>query len=153
MAKLTVNELSGDFTHVLTLSAQDIVNASTNQTIWGQIPAGGAVDVAFAVESVALVGASDITLEVGTGTDDDTLIDSFDIDANAGATVYNTGTDFIQGAGIQQLKQELLLLLVLVVLLQPTLSISSVVQLLTSLLVKLSLVFVYSTQCASLQAN
>ena len=99
MAKLTVNELSGDFTHVLTLSAQDIVNASTNQTIWGQIPAGGAVDVAFAVESVALVGASDITLEVGTGTDDDTLIDSFDIDANAGATVYNTGTDFVQSAG------------------------------------------------------
>jgi hypothetical protein len=99
MAKLTVNESTGDFTHVLTLSAEDIVSASTNQTIWGQIPAGGAVDVAFAVESVALVGASDITLEVGTGTDDDTLIDSFDLDANAGATVYNTGTDFIQGAG------------------------------------------------------
>ena len=60
---------------------------------------GGAVDVAFAVESVALVGASDITLEVGTGTNDDTLIDSFDIDANAGATAYNTGTDFIQANG------------------------------------------------------
>ena len=131
MSKLTVNELSGDFTHVLTLSAQDIVNASTNQTVWGQIPAGGAVDVAFAVESVALVGASDITLEVGTGTDDDTLIDSFDIDANAGATAYNTGTDFIQSNGDTTVKQELLLLLVLVVLLQPILSISSVVQLLT----------------------
>ena len=99
MAKLTVNESIGDFTHVLTLSAQDIVNSSTNQTVWGQIPAGGAVDVAFAVESVALVGASDITLEVGTGTDDDTLIASFDVDANAGATVYNTGTDFVQSAG------------------------------------------------------
>lgn len=98
MAKLTVNEANGDFTHVLVLSAQDIVNASTNQTVWGQIPGGGAVDVAFAVESVALVGASDITLEVGTGTDDDTLIDSFDIDANAGATVYNSGTDFVKGA-------------------------------------------------------
>ena len=60
---------------------------------------GGAVDVAFAVESVALVGATDITLEVGTGTDDDTLIDGFDIDANAGATAYNTGTDFIQANG------------------------------------------------------
>jgi hypothetical protein len=99
MPKLTVNETSGDFTHVLTLSAQDIVNSSTNRTVWGQIPGGGAVDVAFAVESVALVGASDITLEVGTGVDDDTLIDSFDIDANAGATAYNTGTDFIQSAG------------------------------------------------------
>jgi len=99
MSKLTVNEANGDFTHVLRLSAQDIVDSSTNQTIWGSIPAGGAVDVAFAVESVALVGATDITLEVGTGTDDDTLIASFDVDANAGATVYNTGTDFVQGAG------------------------------------------------------
>ena len=77
MSKLTVNEANGDFTHVLRLSAQDIVDSSTNQTIWGQIPAGGAVDVAFAVESVALEGATDITLEVGTGTDDDTLIASF----------------------------------------------------------------------------
>ena len=99
MSKLTVNESAGDFTHVLVLTAKDIVNSGGSQTVWGQIPAGGAVDVAFAVESVALVGASDITLEVGTGTDDDTLIDSFDIDANAGASVYNTGTDFIQGAG------------------------------------------------------
>ena len=153
MAKLTVNESTGDFTHVLTLSAEDIVSASTNQTIWGQIPAGGAVDVAFAVESVALVGASDITLEVGTGTDDDTLIDSFDLDANAGATLYNTGTDFIQGAGTTTSKAGADPVAVLVVLLQPTLSTSLVVQLLTSLLVKLSLVFVYSTQCASLQAN
>jgi hypothetical protein len=99
MSKLTINESSGDFTHVLVLTAQDIVNSGGSQTVWGQIPAGGAVDVAFAVESVALVGASDITLEVGTGTDDDTLIASVDIDANAGASVYNTGTDFVQGAG------------------------------------------------------
>jgi hypothetical protein len=49
--------------------------------------------------SVALVGATDITLEVGTGTDDDTLIASFDVDGNNGATVYNTGTDFVQSAG------------------------------------------------------
>tara|TARA_R100001163_G_scaffold52777_1_gene40115 strand:+ start:240 stop:698 length:459 start_codon:yes stop_codon:yes gene_type:complete len=99
MSKLTINEANGDFTHVLRLSAQDIVDSSTNQTIWGSIPGGGAVDVAFAVESVALVGATDITLEVGTGTDDDTLIASFDVDGNNGATVYNTGTDFVQGAG------------------------------------------------------
>ena len=99
MSKLTINEANGDFTHVLVLTAQDIVNSGGSQTVWGQIPAGGAVDVAFAVESVALVGASDITLEVGMGTDDDLLIDSFDIDANAGATVYNTGESFVQSAG------------------------------------------------------
>jgi|TARA_R100000084_G_C4629447_1_gene137562 hypothetical protein len=99
MAELSNNESVGDFTHVLRLSTQDIIDASTNRTVWGQIPGGGAVDVAFAVESVALAGATDITLEVGTGTDDDTLIASFDVDGNNGATVYNTGTDFVQGAG------------------------------------------------------
>lgn len=99
MSKLTVNEANGDFTHVLVLSAQDIINAGTSQTIWGQIPAGGAVDVAFAVESVAIEGATDITLEVGTGTDDDTLIASFDVDGNNGATKYNTGTSLAQSAG------------------------------------------------------
>ena len=99
MSKLTINEANGDFTHVLVLTAQDIVNSGGSQTVWGQIPAGGAVDVAFAVESVALAGATDITLEVGTGTDDDKLIASFDVDGNNGATVYNTGTDFAQSAG------------------------------------------------------
>lgn len=99
MGELSNNESVGDFTHVLRLSTQDIIDASTNRTVWGQIPGGGAVDVAFAVESVALAGATDITLEVGTGTDDDTLIASFDVDGNNGATVYNTGTDFVQSAG------------------------------------------------------
>ena len=70
MAELSNNESVGDFTHVLRLSTQDIIDASTNRTVWGQIPGGGAVDVAFAVESIALAGATDITLEVGTGTDD-----------------------------------------------------------------------------------
>ncbi len=98
MAKLTVNEASGDFTHVIVLNAEDIKAASTNQTVWGQIPAGGAIDVACAVESVALEGATDITLEVGTGTDDDALIASFDVDGNNGTTVYNTGTAFKLGS-------------------------------------------------------
>jgi hypothetical protein len=99
MSKLTVNEANGDFTHVLVLTAQDIVNSAGAQTVWGKIPAGGAVDVAFAVESVAIEGATDITLEVGTGTDDDTLIASFDVDGNNGATKYNTGTSLAQSAG------------------------------------------------------
>ena len=47
MSKLTINESSGDFTHVLVLTAQDIVNSGGSQTVWGQIPAGGAVDVAL----------------------------------------------------------------------------------------------------------
>ena len=85
MAKLTVNEASGDFTHVLVLTAQDIIESGNSQTIWESIPVGGAVDVACAVESVAITGATDLTLEVGTGTDDDTLIDSFDVDGTDGS--------------------------------------------------------------------
>ena len=104
MSKLTVNEANGDFTHVLVLSKQDIIDSGTSRTIWGQIPAGGAVDVAFAVESVAIAGATDITLEVGTGTDDDTLIASFDVDGNNGATKYNTGTSLAQSAGNSTVK-------------------------------------------------
>jgi hypothetical protein len=99
MAKLTVNEASGDFTHVLVLTAQDIIESGNSQTIWGSIPVGGAVDVACAVESVAITGATDLTLEVGTGTDDDTLIDSFDVDGTDGTPKYNTGTSFVQASG------------------------------------------------------
>jgi hypothetical protein len=99
MSKLTVNEANGDFTHVLVLSTQDIIDSGTAETVWGQIPAGGAVDVAFAVESVAIAGATDITLKVGTGSDDDTLIAAFDVDGNNGATKYNTGTALAQSAG------------------------------------------------------
>lgn len=104
MSKLTVNEANGDFTHVVVLSHEDIKNAGTSNTVWGQIPAGGAIDVAFAVESVALAGATDITLEVGTGTDPDTLIASFDVDGNNGATKYNTGTSLAQGAATTTVK-------------------------------------------------
>ena len=99
MAKLTVNEASGDFTHVLVLTAQDIIESGNNQTIWGSIPIGGAVDVACAVESVPITGATDLTLEVGLGTDDDALIDSFDVDNTDGTPLYNTGTSFVQAAG------------------------------------------------------
>jgi hypothetical protein len=99
MSKLTVNEANGDFTHVIRLSAADIVAAGTSSVAFASIPAGGAIDVAFATESSAIAGATDITLDVGTGTDVDTLIDNFDLDANNGAPVYNTGTSFVQAAG------------------------------------------------------
>jgi hypothetical protein len=99
MSKLTVNESAGDFTHVLVLTAQDMINAGNSRTVWGVIPAGGGVDTVCAVESVAITGATDLTLEVGTGTDDDTLIDSFDLDGTDGTPKYNTGTSLVQSAG------------------------------------------------------
>jgi len=71
---------------------------SANQKTIGVIPAGGAVAFAYAYEEVALVGASDITLDVGTTAGDpDEFIDAWD--ANAGTPACNTGDACVQVAG------------------------------------------------------
>jgi hypothetical protein len=71
---------------------------SANQKTIGVIPAGGAVAFAYAYEEVALVGASDITLDVGTTAGDpDEFIDAWD--ADAGTPACNTGDACVQVAG------------------------------------------------------
>ena len=71
---------------------------SSNQVVIGEIPAGGAVAFAYAYEEVALTGASDITLDVGTtGADPDEFIDAWD--ADSGTPACNTGDACVQGAG------------------------------------------------------
>jgi hypothetical protein len=71
---------------------------SANQKVIGVIPAGGAVAFAYAYEEVALVGASDITLDVGTTAGDpDEFIDAWD--ADAGTPACNTGDACVQVAG------------------------------------------------------
>jgi hypothetical protein len=71
---------------------------SSNQVVIGEIPAGGAVAFAYAYEEVALAGASDITLDVGTtGADPDEFIDAWD--ADSGTPACNTGDVCVQGAG------------------------------------------------------
>lgn len=90
------NNSRGDFTHVARFTYEDIAaNAtSSNQVTIAQIPAGGGVEICVVYESVALAGASDITLDVGTTTGDpDELIDALDVDAMT-APVYNTGDLF-----------------------------------------------------------
>ncbi len=58
------------------------------------IPAGGAVELAGVLESTALAGATDITLDVGTtGGDPDEFIDALDVDGMS-APVFNTGDGF-----------------------------------------------------------
>ena len=99
VTKLTTNESIGDFTHVIRLSASDMVDAGTSTITFATIPAGAGVDLAMATESVAIEGATDITLDVGTASDVDTLIDNLDVDGANGTPVANTGTSFVQGAG------------------------------------------------------
>jgi hypothetical protein len=71
---------------------------SANQKVIGVIPAGGAVAFAYAYEEIPLVGASDITLDVGTtAADPDEFIDAWD--ADAGTPVCNSGDICVQGAG------------------------------------------------------
>ena len=71
---------------------------SANQKTIGVIPAGGAVAFAYAYEEIPLVGASDITLDVGTTAGDpDEFIDAWD--ADAGTPVCNSGDICVQGAG------------------------------------------------------
>jgi hypothetical protein len=67
---------------------------SSNQVTIGQVPAYGGVEKVVVAETVALAGASDITLDVGTTTaDPDEYIDALDVDAMT-APVYNTGDLF-----------------------------------------------------------
>ena len=99
VTQLTVNEASGDFTHVLVLDYNDIIAAGTTATEFATIPAGGGVDVAVVYEATALEGATDITLDVGTTVGDpDEFIDNLDVDGMS-APVANTGESLVQSAG------------------------------------------------------
>jgi hypothetical protein len=70
----------------------------SNQKTIGVIPAGGAVAFAYAYEEIPLVGASDITLDVGTTAGDpDEFIDAWD--ADGGTPACNTGESCVQVAG------------------------------------------------------
>ena len=108
MAQLTVNEAgTSGYTHVISLSFDDLakIKLGTNpfngetlgtagQLPVASIPAGGAVELAGVLESTALAGATDITLDVGTTAGDpDEFIDALDVDGMS-APVFNTGDGF-----------------------------------------------------------
>lgn len=97
---LTVNENS-DFDVIAVFDYNAIIDnaTSSNQATIGTIPAGGAVLYVGVYEATALVGASDITLDVGTTTaDPDEFIDALDVDGMT-VPVYNTGDLMVQSAG------------------------------------------------------
>jgi hypothetical protein len=100
MAKPKINRLSNNENHDFDIVAVYDYNAIadnatvSNQTTIGQIPAGGGVEAVYVYEAVALAGASDITLDVGTtASDPDEFINALDVDAMS-APVYNTGDAF-----------------------------------------------------------
>ena len=108
MARLTVNEAgTSGYTHVISLSSDDLAKiklgtdpfngetlGTAGQLPIATIPAGGAVELAGVFESTALVGATDITLDVGTTAGDpDEFIDALDVDAMS-APVFNSGDSF-----------------------------------------------------------
>ena len=99
--ELSNNEKSGDFTHIAVFTYEDIQDNATsaNQATLWKIPAGGSVDKVVVFEETPLVGASDITLDVGTTTGDpDEFINALDVDGMS-APVANTGDAFVQAAG------------------------------------------------------
>jgi len=95
-----VNNESAIRTYVYVADVAEIkANATVdNQVTIGVIPAGGAVTFAYAYEEVPLVGASNITLDVGTSAaDPDEFIDAWD--ADAGTPACNTGDACVQSIG------------------------------------------------------
>lgn len=97
MSKLSNNESTGDFTHIIKLDysqLDDIKTATDSQKVIATIPAGGAVTLVGVYESTALVGASDITIDIGTTSGDpDEFINALDVDGMT-VPVFNTGDAF-----------------------------------------------------------
>lgn len=102
MAKLSISESTGGFTHSLKFDYLDLqatgflsTVVAANQRIIGSLPAGGIIDLVAVVNTVADAGATDLTLDVGvTGADPDDFIDNLDLDGLTYCTA-NTGDQFI----------------------------------------------------------
>ena len=95
MSQLTVNEASGDFTHVAKLDHNDLVsidNGGTRKLF--TIPAGAAVDLVGVVNSVDIADSSTLQIDVGTTlSDPNEFIKDLDVDAmTVFAPTFNTGT-------------------------------------------------------------
>jgi len=99
--KLVNNETGQGYTHFAVFDYDGINTYSTSsaQATIGEIPANGAISLVAVIERVALAGATDITLDVGTTAGDpDEYIDALDVDGMS-AAVSNTGDSFVQAAG------------------------------------------------------
>lgn len=95
MSILSNNEAHGDFTDVVVLDYNDLIAiGNAGQQTVAIIPAGGAVELCYVDETVALVGSTTMVIDVGTTTGDpDEYINALDVDAMT-IPVYNTGDAF-----------------------------------------------------------
>ena len=99
MSILSNNETRGDFTHVITLDHNDLVDiGNAGQLTLANIPAGGAVEFVGVYEKVAVAGTSTLVIDIGTtGGDPDEFINALDVDAMT-VPVFNTGDLCVKSA-------------------------------------------------------
>ena len=99
MPKLTVNESTGDFTHIYTATYEELQTIGNGgQVTIATIPAGGAVQLAYVDEVVAFAGTTTLVIDVGTtSADPDEFIDALDVDGMS-VPVANTGDLMFQSA-------------------------------------------------------
>lgn len=98
MAKLTVNEAAQGFTHKLAFDYVDLQTTgflstigAANQKAIDVLRPGAIIDTMLLNQVVDPVGATDLTIDVGTtGSDPDELIDNGDVDGMTQA-IWNTG--------------------------------------------------------------
>jgi len=106
MPKLTNNERA-PYTDVVKLTAADLIaigNGGTKRI--ATIPAGGAVSLCAAINTVDIAGSSTLVIDVGTTlADPDEFLDALDVDAmTVGLPTFNTGDAFVQSAGTTTIK-------------------------------------------------
>jgi len=101
MPSLTVNESTGDFTHVVKLNYLDLIAIGTGNTKnILKLPAGSAVDLVGVINTVDFAGSTSVVIDVGYSGAATAFIASWDADAaTVMLPVFNTGTDFVQAAG------------------------------------------------------
>ena len=106
MPQLVNNERS-PYTDVVKITVDDLKAIGTGGTRRiATIPAGGAVELCAVIETVAVVGSSNLVVDIGTTiADPEEFINALDVDAmTTGLPTFNTGTSFVQGAGNTTIK-------------------------------------------------
>ena len=87
---------------VTTVNYKDLIAIGTGGTkIIGTIPAGGGVEWAYVVKTIAAAGSTSVVLNVGTTlADPDEFIDALDADGmTLNLPTFNTGDVMVQAAG------------------------------------------------------
>ena len=100
MPILANNEARGDFTHVISLTYEDLQSIGNGgQRTIATIPAGGAVALVMVDEATAFAGTTSLVVDIGTtSADPDEFIDALDVAAMT-VPVFNTGDLMVQADG------------------------------------------------------